>query len=91
MKIVSRWEASKTLWEGEAQSVKIGLQTALDSEADLRGADLRGADLRGADLCGANLCGANLCGATLCDANLEMAKVSYRGHTVRVRFEIVKE
>jgi uncharacterized protein YjbI with pentapeptide repeats len=55
--------------------------------ANLRDADLRGADLRGADLSSADLRGADLCGAILCDCNLNNAVVSYRGKSVKVKFE----
>jgi hypothetical protein len=41
-KIVSRFEASKILYEGEAESLKDLIGTALKAKADLRGADLRG-------------------------------------------------
>jgi uncharacterized protein YjbI with pentapeptide repeats len=68
------------LFSLECGSLKLALEAAVTSGADLRyanlgGADLRyanlgGADLRGADLGGAHLFGANLGGANLGGANL---------------------
>jgi len=66
---------------------KVSLQEADLRGADLRGADLRGADLREANLQGANLQRANLWGTVLCDANLHDAQITYRGRTVKVKFE----
>jgi hypothetical protein len=65
----------KLLFEAEAPSIKVALELALKSgadlsNADLSGADLRGAYLRGADLRDANLSGANLSGADLREADL---------------------
>ena len=37
----------------------------------------------------ANLEGADLRGAHICDANFDGALISYRGGTVKVRFEVV--
>jgi hypothetical protein len=79
------------LFQFETDSVKVALQAAVGSGANLRGAnlrgadlygaDLRGADLRGADLRGANLRGANLRGANLRGANLRGANL--RGANLR--------
>ena len=64
--ILSRFNASLLFeYESEENSLKITLQAAVKSGANLRGANLGGADLRGADLRGANLDGANLGGANL--------------------------
>ena len=49
----------------ETESLKLTVEAAVKSGADLRGAYLRGADLGGADLCGADLRGAYLRGANL--------------------------
>ena len=54
----------------ECGSLKLCIQAAVKSKANLYGADLRGADLRGADPYGANLRGADLRGADLYGANL---------------------
>ena len=71
LSILSRFNASILFeYEAEKNSLKITLQVAVKTGADLDGADLRGADLYGADLRGANLDGANLRGANLDGANL---------------------
>ena len=75
----------------ENNTVKLTLELALKSGADLRdanlyGADLHGADLRGANLHGANLYDANLYGANLHDANLhgaDLRSVNLRGANLR--------
>ena len=71
LSILSRFNAS-ILFEHEAEenSLKITLQVAVKTDADLYGADLRGAKLRDADLRGANLYGADLRGADFRGANL---------------------
>ena len=61
-KIMSWWSGS-VLFSLETESIKLCLEAAVNSKADLRGANLRGANLRGANLYGANLRGANLYGA----------------------------
>ena len=60
-------------YESEENSLKITLQAAVKSGADLYGANLSGANLHGADLRGANLHGANLSGANLHGADLRGA------------------
>jgi hypothetical protein len=62
-------------FEHEGNSLKLTLEKAVSSGADLSGADLSGADLSGADLSGANLSGANLSGANLSGANLSGANL----------------
>ena len=64
------------LFEGNFGSLKLCLQAAVESDADLRGANLRGADLRGANLSGADLRGADLRGADLRGAYLSGADLS---------------
>ena len=54
----------------ENNTVKLTLELALKSGANLRGANLYGADLRGANLYGADLYGADLRGANLRGADL---------------------
>ncbi len=54
---------ARVLFEKECDSLKICVEAAVKSRADLRGANLGGADLRRADLGGAYLRGANLRGA----------------------------
>ncbi len=65
-----------TLFSFETESIKLCLQAAVKSGADLSGAYLRGAYLRGADLRGAYLRGADLRGADLSGADLSGADLS---------------
>ncbi|MCP5230933.1 MAG: pentapeptide repeat-containing protein, partial [Zoogloeaceae bacterium] len=75
--------SGEVLFSLECGSLRLCVEAAVRSEANLRGADLCGADLRGANLYGANLCeadlygadlrGANLYGANLCEADLRGA------------------
>ena len=58
------------LFSLETGNLKLCLETAVNSRADLGGADLRGAYLGGADLGGAYLGGADLGGADLGGADL---------------------
>ena len=84
IKIVSRWDSSRTLYEFEAsdeqQSSGLAMRSALESAiaagANLRGANLSDADLSGAELSGADLRGANLSDADLSDADLSDADLS---------------
>ena len=56
LSILSRFNASILFeYEAEENSLKITLQVAVKTGADLDGADLRGANLRGADLDGEKL------------------------------------
>jgi uncharacterized protein YjbI with pentapeptide repeats len=66
----------KLLFEAEAPSIKVTLELALKSGADLSNADLSGADLRGACLSVAYLSGADLSGANLIGADLREADLS---------------
>jgi hypothetical protein len=66
--IKSRFNGS-VLFSLETESMKLCVEAAVKSGANLAGANLAGANLCGADLYDANLCGANLCGANLCGAN----------------------
>jgi uncharacterized protein YjbI with pentapeptide repeats len=62
--IKSFW-SGKILFECEAGSLKLALEAAVSTGADLTGAYLKGAYLTGADLTGAYLKGADLKGADL--------------------------
>jgi len=62
------------LFEMETDSLKLCVEAALKSRADLSGADLNGVDLNGEDLSRANLSRADLIGANLSRANLNGAK-----------------
>ena len=66
-KIESRWDAS-LLFECDADSIKIAVELAVKSKANLYGANLVRANLDGANLDGANLDGANLVRANLVGA-----------------------
>lgn len=61
------------LFSLETENIKIALETAMKSGANLRGADLSGANLSGANLSRANLSGADLSGVNLSLANLSGA------------------
>ena len=74
--IVPRFDREKTLYEGEAETLKDLVGTAVKNGADLSGADLFGADLFGADLSGADLRAADLSGADLRRADLSGADLS---------------
>ena len=76
IKITSRFDSEKVLFEGETETLKDLLVKAVDEAANLSGADLRGADLSGADLSGADLSGADLRGAYLRGAYLRGANLS---------------
>ena len=73
IKIVSRWDSSRTLYEFEASdeqqssglAMRAALESAIAADANLSGAYLRGANLSDANLRGANLRDANLSGANL--------------------------
>jgi hypothetical protein len=67
---IKNWVSGKILFSLETESLKLTLEAAVKTGADLTGADLRGADLRGADLRGADLRGADLRGAYLRGAYL---------------------
>jgi hypothetical protein len=62
--IKSRWNAS-VLFSLETENMKLCVEAAVKSRANLRDANLGGANLRGADLRGADLRGADLRGAKL--------------------------
>ena len=66
--IKSRFDGS-VLFSLETKSIKLTLEAAVRSIADLSGANLSGANLSGANLSGADLSGANLSRANLYGAN----------------------
>jgi uncharacterized protein YjbI with pentapeptide repeats len=74
-KIVSRYDATRVLWEGPAQNMREAVVLAVAKHSNLYGADLRGAYLEGADLRGANLRGAYLRNADLYGAYLRGANL----------------
>jgi len=73
IKIVSRWDSDKILFEGEFETLANALVEAASKRADLQGADLQGAYLRGAYLQGADLRGVDLRGADLRGVDLQGA------------------
>ena len=60
----------------ETDSMRLCVEEAVKSRADLTGADLTGANLADANLAGADLTGANLTGANLTRANLAGANLA---------------
>ena len=78
LSILSRFNAS-ILFEHEAEenSLKITLQVAVKTDANLRGASLRGAKLRDADLRDANLRGADLDGEKLVKTPLQLNNLKW--------------
>ena len=73
---IKSWLNSGVLFSAETDSLKLAVELAVKSRANLAGANLAGADLAGADLAGANLAGANLARANLADANLAGANLA---------------
>ena len=73
--IKSRFSGA-VLFSLETDSLKLCVEAAVKSGANLSGADLRGAHLYGADLRGAHLYGADLRGAHLYGADLRGADLS---------------
>jgi len=69
MKILNKF-SDAVIFEDDAPSIKLTVETAVKARANLCRANLGGADLRGANLCRANLRGANLRGADLGGADL---------------------
>jgi hypothetical protein len=74
IQIKSKYDSS-VLFEGEFGSLKLCLEVAVKSCANLSLADLSGANLSCANLYGANLSCANLYGANLYGANLSCANL----------------
>ena len=78
LSILSRFNASILFeYEAEENSLKITLQVAVKTDADLYGADLRDADLRGANLYGADLRYANLDGEKLVKTPLQLNNLKW--------------
>jgi hypothetical protein len=73
--IKNRWTGA-VLFEGDFDTMRLCVEAANLSDADLSGADLSRANLFGANLSGANLSGANLSRANLSRANLFGANLS---------------
>jgi len=73
--IKHRWDNS-VLFSLECESLKLCVEAAISSRADLSRANLSGADLSDADLSGADLSGAYLSDADLSRADLSRANLS---------------
>ena len=76
--IKNRW-TGVTIYQDEAESLRLLIEAAVKSGANLYGADLSGANLYGADLYGANLSGANLSGAKIDGEEITIPPVSIGG------------
>jgi hypothetical protein len=72
IEIKNRWTGI-VLFSLEIGSIKLAVEAAIESSADLRSANLSGANLSGANLSGANLRSADLSGADLSGADLSGA------------------
>ena len=70
---IKSWLAGAVLFSVETASLKLCVELAVRSGANLSGANLSRADLYGANLSGANLSRADLSGADLYGANLSGA------------------
>jgi uncharacterized protein YjbI with pentapeptide repeats len=75
MQIKNRF-TDAVIYEGEFASIRLCVEAAVRSGANLSGANLYGANLSGAYLSGADLYGANLSRANLSRANLSGANLS---------------
>ena len=75
IQIKNRFDSS-VIFECEAYYIKLAVELALKSEANLSKADLSKADLSGANLSEADLSWANLSGANLSGADLSVANLS---------------
>ena len=81
MKIYSRWDGSKVIFENNGKTLRETVLAAVSTGAVLRDADLSHADLSDADLSDADLRDAVLRGAVLRDADLRGAVL--RGAVLR--------
>ena len=73
---IKSWINGSVLLSAETESLKLCVEIAVKSGADLSGADLSGANLSGANLSRVTLLRANLSRADLSGANLSGAKLS---------------
>ena len=74
--IKNRWNG-KVIFSLETESLKLCIEAAIKSEANLREADLRGADLYGADLREAYLRGVDIDGETVKLTPLTVSNLIY--------------
>ena len=75
MKIYSRYNPEKVLYESAATTIKEAVEEAVANNVDLTSADLECAYLAGADFTNAKFTNANLANADLKDANLANADI----------------
>ena len=73
---IKSWLTDPILFSLETDSLKLCIEAAVKSRADLYGANLSHANLYGANLYGADLYGADLSGADLSGADLSRANLS---------------
>jgi len=78
MKIKSRFSGT-ILFESANETIKLTLQSAMQTRADLSWANLSGADLSSADLSRADLSGADLSSANLSGADLSYFQICPKG------------
>lgn len=86
IKIVSRFDSSEVLYQGEHGTLKEAVEAAVKQKVNLCEADLEGSNLEGADLKGANLGKAYLKGSYLKGANFKGANL-YRADFERADLE----
>jgi hypothetical protein len=81
MKIVSRYDSSKVIYEDASETMRETVETAVKSMANLSRANLSRANLSWANLTGANLTGADLSWAHLTGADPYGANLSWANLT----------
>ena len=90
IEIKNRW-SGEIIFSTEAVSMRVAVESAIEAKANLSEANLSGANLSKANLSEADLSGANLSWSKLCDACLHLALITYRGETMRIKFEKAKK
>jgi len=100
MKIYSRLDEGKVIYESEKENIKDVVIEARDKRSDLSNSDLRGSDLsnsdlrdsdlsnsdlRDSDLSNSDLSGSNLSNSDLFNSNLYHAKFYGRGGSTKIK------
>src|SRR3990167_5361609 len=90
MKIYSRLDEGKVIYESEKENIKDVVIEARDkrsdlSNSDLSGSDLSNSDLRDSDLSNSDLSGSNLSNSDLFNSNLYHAKFYGRGGSTKIK------
>ena len=80
IEIKNRW-SGEIIFSTEAVSMRVAVESAIEAKANLSWANLSNADLSKA----------NLSWSKLCDACLHLALITYRGETMRIKFEKAKK